>query len=473
MALARFSRIRPHLEEGRPLLAVCRETGLADRTGRRWRRLYLDHGLSGLVRKPRRDGGSVRAMSPDLVKFAEGLALRRPAPSVREITRVVGEAAAQRGVAPPSYRTVARVVGAMSPALVSLAHDGPKAYGHRYDLVHRREADRPNALWQADHTQIDLWAEKDPGKRGRPWLTIIADDYSRAIAGFMFSFEAPSALQTSLALRQAIWRKEEAQWPIFGIPEVLYTDNGSDFTSEHLEQVAVDLKVQLVRSLPGQPRGRGKIERLFATVNQMFLQELPGYLGKGGVRAGKLLTLGDLDRRFRTFLADYHGRSHTETNMAPGVRWTSGGFVPRMADSLEQLDLLLLTVAKSRVVHRDGVRFAGFRYVDPVLAAYVNEPVIIRYDPRDLAEIRLFHQGGFLCRAIAPELAGETVALKDIMAARRSQTASLRRTLQDRARVVDELLALKAGVGELEASVREPSPAPAANLPKLKRYLND
>jgi hypothetical protein len=39
--------------------------------------------------------------------------------------------------------------------------------------------------------------------------------------------------------------------------------------------------------------------------------------------------------------------------------------------------------------------------------------------------------------------------------------------------VVDELLALKAGVGELEASVREPSPAPAANLPKLKRYQND
>jgi hypothetical protein len=38
------------------------------------------------------------------------------------------------------------------------------------------------------------------------------------------------------ALRQAIWRKAEASWQVCGIPEVLYTDNVSDFTSQHLEQ---------------------------------------------------------------------------------------------------------------------------------------------------------------------------------------------------------------------------------------------
>jgi hypothetical protein len=58
---------------------------------------------------------------------------------------------------------------------------------------------------------------------------VILDDYSRAIAGYFLSFEAPSSLNTALALRQAIWRKEDARWKIWGIPEVLYTDNGSDF----------------------------------------------------------------------------------------------------------------------------------------------------------------------------------------------------------------------------------------------------
>jgi hypothetical protein len=71
------------------------------------------------------------------------------------------------------------------------------------------------------------------------------------------------------------------------------------------------------------------------------------------------------------------------------------------------LDLLLLTVPKTRVIHQDGIRFQGLRFVDPTLAAYVGESVILRYDPRDVAEIRVFHNQRFLCRAICPELGGE------------------------------------------------------------------
>ena len=44
----------------------------------------------------------------------------------------------------------------------------------------------------------------------KPWLTVVMDDYSRAVAGYFLTFDAPSALNTSLALRQAIWRKDEA-----------------------------------------------------------------------------------------------------------------------------------------------------------------------------------------------------------------------------------------------------------------------
>lgn len=100
----------------------------------------------------------------------------------------------------------------------------------------------------------------------KPWLTVILDDYSRAVAGYFLSFEAPSGLHTSLALRQAIWRKEGPRWTVCGITEVLYPDNGSDFTSRHLEQVGADLKIRLVFSIPGKPRGRGRIERFFRTL---------------------------------------------------------------------------------------------------------------------------------------------------------------------------------------------------------------
>ena len=69
-------------------------------------------------------------------------------------------------------------------------------------------------------------------------------------------------------------------------------------------------------------------------------------------------------------------------------------------------------------MHRDGIHCHGLRYLDLTLAAYVGEQVTVRYDPRDLAEIRVFHRGKFLCRAVAPELAAKTISLKDLQNAR-------------------------------------------------------
>ena len=109
--------------------------------------------------------------------------------------------------------------------------------------------------------------------------------------------------------------------------------------------------------------------------------------------------------------------------------------------SLEQLDLLLLTVAKPRRVQQDGLRFQSLRYIDPTLAAYVGEDVTIRYDPRDMAEIRVYHQERFLCRAVCQELAGETVSLKDIIRARRRRTRELHQQLAVRQSLIDQLLA--------------------------------
>ena len=54
-------------------------------------------------------------------------------------------------------------------------------------------------------------------RRKKPWLTAILDDHSRAICGYYLGFEAPSSQRTALALRQAIWRKGEPDWPVCGI----------------------------------------------------------------------------------------------------------------------------------------------------------------------------------------------------------------------------------------------------------------
>lgn len=472
MALSRFRLLRPVLEDGITVPALASASGVPVPTLRRWLRLYRLHGLHGLQRRSRSDRGGRRRLSAELAAVIEGLALERPRRSAAAIHRVVCDMAARDGKAAPSYATVHAIKRAINPALVVLAHQGAKAYSHRFDLLHRREAARPNEIWQADHTELDILALDEAGAPVRPWLTVVIDDHSRAIAAYRLSAKAPSALQTALALRTAIWRKGEPGWTVCGIPEVLYTDHGSDFTSRHIEQVCAELKTRLIFSQVGQPRGRGRVERFFGTLNTCCLAELPGYIAPGGPPAKPGLTFAELDAALRRFIVGtYHHALHSVTGETPEARWSRGGFLPRMPASLEQLDLLLLTVARPRQVQRDGIRFQSLRYIDPTLAAFVGEPVMIRYDPADIAEIRVYRGDSFLCRAICQELAGETISLKDIIRARTERRHALQSTIKNRRSLVDQVLARPAAA----SSTALPS-SPAASttrVPVLRRYIHE
>ena len=462
-AMARLSVLRPHLEDGVPLAAAARHADVAIRTVERWLALYRRHGLVGLARRPRRDAGQ-RLLSRERVAMIEGLGLMKPRASAAAIHRRIGAIALKEGWRAPSYATVASILARLDPAMVALAHDDPSSFRGRFEMIHRHRAEAPNAIWQCDHTLLDVLVLDEAGKPTRPWLTTVLDDHSRALAGYCVFFGAPSALQTSLALRQAIWRKVEPDWPICGIPDILYVDHGSDFTSAHLDQVAASLGFRIIYSAVARPQGRGKIERFFGTLNQELLPELPGCLIAGKPATPPALSLTELDTAIGRFIRDrYHVRVHGEIGATPLASWGGEGFLPRLPDSLEELDLLLIMHAKPRTVQRDGVRFEGLRYTSPVLAPYIREPVTIRYDPRDLSEIRIFHQGRFLCRAISETHAGETVTLKDIQAARRAHRRALRDGIRERVACVAD---------HLPAPAPPPAP-PAKPASRLRLYRED
>lgn len=471
LALKRFALLRPHLEDGVPMTAVARATGTPIGTLRRWLRAYRVEGMAGLRRKPRKDAGQRRKLDDQHITLIEGLALSVPRPSTASIYRRVCKVIAEDGGTSPSYSTVRDIVSAIDPAMTALAHSGAKAYSQAFDLLHRREADWPNAVWQADHTQLDILVLGPAGAPMRPWLTVVIDDYSRAIAAFRLFTTAPSALQTALALRDAIWRKSAPGWSICGIPTVLYTDHGSDFTSRHIEWVCADLKTRLVFSQPGRPRGRGRVERFFSTINQRVLSELPGFLAPGQAAPEPALSMASLEAALRAFILDeYHHTPHSSTGVAPQLRWQQNGFLPHLPDELEALDQLLLQVARPRRVHRDGIRLNGLRYIDPAFAAYVGEAVLVRYDPADMSEIRVFHDDTFLCRAICPDLSDETVSLQDILQARRDRQRALRRDISRRRSTVDALL-----------GARSPDPVTPRERPQqakrpshgLRKYINE
>lgn len=465
VAMTRYRMLAPYLDGRMSLTKAAALAGVPLRTAQRWHSAWRAGGLAALERAPRSDRGR-RRIPGDLVQFIEGLALRKPPVPVSAIHRRAVSVAAARGWPAPGYGTVHGIVTALDPGLVVMAHLGTKRYREVYELVYRREAKAPNEIWQADHTQLDIWVLDDRGKPQRPWLTVIEDDHSRAVAGYAVGLDAPAALSTALAFRHAIWRKPESDWHVCGIPTVFHLDHGSDFTSAHLEQVMADLKVRPMYSRKGQPHGHGKIERLIGTVTHMCLPHLPGHAPRGTPdRAGQAkLTLPELDAAIGRFIRTvYNRRPHSETGHPPQARWEAGAFIPRMPDSLEQLDLLLTTVTTGRKIHTDGIHFLNLRYLDPVLADYVTETATIRYDPRDITEIRIYLRTPdgekFLCRAICPELSERTVSLKEITAARTARRRELRGQISTRAGIVDRLLA----VHDEPLPTAYPAPARAAS----------
>ena len=470
-AHARFEMLRPALEEGVSQAQIARTHQLSKSAVQRWVKRYREQGLAGLVTTARKDKGKSRRLPAQAITLVEGLALQTPPRSAAAIHRQVVEIAKAQGWEPPGYERVRQIIKSLDPALVTLAHQGAAAYREKFDLLYRREATHANALWQADHTPLDVWLLDEAGKPAKPYLTAIEDDYSRMIVGYRLSFQKASALTTALTLRQAIWPKDDPRWSACGIPSVFYTDHGSDFTSKHMEQVAADIRMELAFSEKGVPRGRGKVERFFRSVDQLFLQDVPGYAPKGYAEA--TLTLPDFEQRFRTWLLeDYHYRVHSETQCQPKERWEKGGFVPRMPMSLEQLDLLLLTVAKTRRVQQDGIHFQSHRYMDINLAAFVKEEVLIRYDPADMGEEHVFYHDRFLCRAICAELSDRKVSLKEIEKARSERRKQVRAGLSTREAMVNRYVEMRQAPPPAPKTVAA-EPAPVEARPRLKRYIND
>lgn len=443
-ALERYRIIEPILKRQSTIAQVSRREKIASRTLYNWVKDFKENGLGGLIPKGRNDKGNRRTADVEIVNLIKGLYLRVPPIPIKAIHRLVKDVCKKNGWRVPSYDVVHEIISTIPPNLKTLAHEGTKAYKQAFGLLNRFEAERPNEIWQCDHSPIDIVLIDKNNQSVKPWLTVIVDDYSRAVPGYFLGFQPPSSMRIATALRQAIWRKEEPNWSICGIPEKFYSDCGSDFMSNHIDQISIDLNFEKIETIPGDPQGKGKCERFFLTVKQELLAALPGYSPEETNNIKAVLTLEQFEQRFKTWLlSEYLVDKHSETNMSPKERWESFPFVPRMPDSLDQLDLLLMTLTKARRVRRDGIRFSGFRYFDVALSGYIGEDVSIRYDPRNLAQIHVYLEDALICRASCFELSGKTVSLKEVRQARNHEAKLQRKLLNDVLAVAEKFVPTK------------------------------
>ena len=91
-------------------------------------------------------------------------------------------------------------------------------------------------------------------------------------------------------------------------------------------------------------------------------------------------------------------------------------------------------------------------------------PVVIRYHPRDITEVRVFDHDQFICKAVDPDHHGEQVSLKEIQAARNARRRALRLGINERIAVV---------ATHTTDPAPRPQPPKTFRAPKLKVYKED
>lgn len=445
------------------------ETGVSRKTISRKIEKFNAGGVDALRRKTRSDKGRTR-VSENTFTFIKGKLLSNPRLSFATIERQLNRLGAHKEEFAASYQQIRRVRKSLSEDLVVLARD-EKEFEETREILIRHEALFRNEMWQSDHKFLDIFVWDSSHNPVKPILTGIVDDYSRAIMGYYLDLDPPSAQRTAITLRQAIWKKDNPRWLVCGIPDYFYTDGGSDFRSNRIKQVAAELDITRRKRHPDKPQGGGKIERFFLTVNQLLMSELPGYTPEGEPPATPGLTIQQLQAVFDQWVIDeYMHKVHSETGETPFNRWSNHHLHPRLAPSLEALDVLLMTVPDSRTVQQDGIRIFNHRYEADEFRGLVDKEVTARYDPRDISEVLVYLDNALVCRAKCAALAEQKPSLKELMRARNAYKRDLRNDIKASVSFADSFPESQRKIPEPPTNSEVPI---SKNTTKLRRYRFD
>lgn len=291
----------------------------------------------------------------------------------------------------------------------------PDGYKNKYQAAFGRADAMVNGLndvWEIDASPADVML-----KDGRHNIYAVIDVYSRR--AMYYVTKTPRTEATLLLLRRAI-----IAW---GVPSVLKTDNGSDFTSHRFQNALHALGIEQKTCAPYTPEGKGIVERVIKTLQHDLMPMLPGFIGHNVADRKKIentksfskrlgeneaekfdvdLTAAELQDLIDRWAMDRYGeRVHKTIKETPNAR--ARGWVGSVAkiENERALDILLAPIAGGRgyrQVNKSGVRVEGTEFASPTLALYIGKTVFVRCHPEDMGRIYVFEEDTltFICEAV-------------------------------------------------------------------------
>lgn len=296
------------------------------RTIQTWYTRYQKHGIAVMQPKPRADRGQPRKVNRE--QLVEAIDQVRPLFHQRPLnTAALYRACIERGVlsraevAPNTFRRLVQQYELLKPDS-AVEHVGRLAFAKAH----------ANEMWQAD-TMVGPYVTHGGGKV-QAKLIVFLDDASRLCCHGEF-FVAENTATLTAALRSALYKR--------GVPEAMYVDNGSVYASQEMAQICVRIGTLLCHTPVRDGAAKGKVERFFRTVREVFL-----------IRNLDLSSVGALNRAFIRWVEDeYHLAEHRTLRMRPidrfGLDLARLRFLPPNAVNDE-----LFFVEQSRTVLADN-----------------------------------------------------------------------------------------------------------------------
>jgi transposase InsO family protein len=375
LAAARVQLLSPLLAEGvDPAKAsqlkaqICAQTGLSERTLRRYLSQYRAEGFSGL--KPKGKGRPQEDEAIPTHILEQAILLRREVPgrSVAQIIQILE----WEGLALPGQIKRSTLQDKLTQRGYSARH--MQLYATSGVAARRFQQRYRNRLWHSDIKYGPYLPIGQDGKKKQVYLVTFLDDATRFVLHAEF-FPSLDQVIVEDCFRQAIQK--------YGLPESVYFDNGSQYKTKWMNRACAKMGIRLLFAKPYSPESTGKVESFNKTAGA-FLREST---------LAKPQTLDKLNQLFWVWLEEcYQTKPHSglDGKFSPEAAYRSDKKALKFLDP-ETIANAFLHCEERKVDKAGCISFQGDKY--EVGLSFIGCKVDVIYDPSDTSQLNIEYEG--------------------------------------------------------------------------------
>ncbi len=347
---------------------ICTQTGLSERTLRRYLNQYRAEGFSGL--KPKGKGRPQAAEAIPIHILEQAILLRREVPgrSVAQIIQILE----WEGLVQPGEIKRSTLQDKLTQRGYSARH--MQLYATSGVAARRFQQKYRNKLWHSD-IMYGIYLPIGPdGQKKQVYMVSFLDDATRFILHAEF-FPTLDQVIVEDCFRQALQK--------YGLPVAVYFDNGSQYRTKWMNRACAKMGIRLLFAKPYSPESTGKVEAFNRTVRS-FLREAV---------LEKPQTLDQLNKLFWVWLEEcYQTKPHSglEKKVSPEIAYRSDKKALKFLEP-ETIANAFLHCEERKVDKAGCISFQGVKY--EVGLSFIGCKIDVIYDPADTSQLTIEYKG--------------------------------------------------------------------------------